>query len=952
MKVYYFGRELKGPLEKADLVNHEYRHAGFIVDDPQHGLVKFEVHFHSSYEMDVHYKTIPDYYARQHGNHPRLKDDWAYQMGSTNLSLDDITYLAAQWVTNHPKYEAFGDNCRTFTDFMLHELLGRHGELFSSDVLLYNKKGHLKSCHIHINQKRFQESPCREAEHRLHDEGPNVSHCIKPSSGNIISLIEQSVAKIKPIFNSYPITAIPPENIKFSDCDSKLCKKPPIKNLLEKLDSAANRGDDSAALVSLIEEFFANPKNNKYNKKSDLKSKLYGILAEKEKLQKIQSELKAQKDVASASVEKTAVEDTTKQCYQDAETESDLKQDETVEKLEIEKQVKTEEKSETENIEKQCHEDTEKLNVEEKSEQSSDIEQLIADSINKEKINLERLETTYFWIQTSQLSMDAIFFLVTSVLEYISKNNEEKEALQRSAEKIKVPVSLGLQLASHHYYSKISAIKNPGIPFSAGLNLSRCGLLSTQLLHAVANTFEWENPAVTFAGEYALPIAQLSLSTAFIIFNPGNLIAGVLSFPPEIALNIPEVNQFLLQPNPNDQFGYPRFVLGMVLKQLIDNRKSLLSVAGATQTAGYLSAYSDTLSTWLTSLIPYFLSEKNWNAFLQILKDYSEFFLSFTPTKESLKDGLSFFLKEETIKKLFQSMNEFSNLNLIEKLGIIYSAFRVMEFGSATCDALVLAPENWKRYCLAYPFIQLHKKHVIAGSAELFLTPADGNCLFHAITPYVEYNHIELRQLAVDYEKNHREELEDHYLIEGDFDEHIQKISQGVLKDKKTWGSSSEIYALSKALNRPIIVILNGNIPYDHILPEILKLSGDPIFVFLKGDHYSGFLVRGEYYFERDYAKKLAAEKTKLDAVQQANPMMRQKAAENLRLFSTVTKLDATQQKTSPEMRQKAEANLRLFFTAPNSDGWGDKKIVSNVWNVGFFANTGLTEAQKNVFRK
>jgi len=110
--------------------------------------------------------------------------------------------------------------------------------------------------------------------------------------------------------------------------------------------------------------------------------------------------------------------------------------------------------------------------------------------------------------------------------------------------------------------------------------------------------------------------------------------------------------------------------------------------------------------------------------------------------------------------------------------------------------------------------------------------------------------------------------------------------------------------------------------------------------------------VRGEYYFERDYAKKLAAEKTKLDAVQQANPMMRQKAAENLRLFSTVTKLDATQQKTSPEMRQKAEANLRLFFTAPNSDGWGDKKIVSNVWNVGFFANTGLTEAQKNVFRK
>lgn len=400
---------------------------------------------------------------------------------------------------------------------------------------------------------------------------------------------------------------------------------------------------------------------------------------------------------------------------------------------------------------------------------------------HKKALLLSDLKEMHFRIQTTQLSVDAVFFLLKKAAPQLENYFEKANAL----------LSAELQLAAHHYSFSTGALEQTATP----LDYARYILLAAQLCRALASVserhqFPCVKKTLLFADNYALPISQLILSTAFLL--TGNVAVGAFLFSPELVLKIPEAREFLLSPDPYDQFAYARFIMGMILTQLLESKKTMQGVM--TQATDYLGVYSNTIWEWIKRGL-----------------------FSFSASSKEVAEQLVNFIHFETISNVLN--NGFYLLKATEIPASFYKTNQQAE-------------KNWNRYCLEWQrdqrklaIVSLYFKHVISRSAEVGNTPVDDNSLFHAVSYYTEEDHQQLREMVVEV----------------------------------------SIDALSKKLNRPIMVISQGNLNLEPISNEMYDLAGDPIFIFLnENNHYSAFLPRGESYFERDYAKKLAAQKARL----------------------------------------------------------------------------------------
>lgn len=121
---------------------------------------------------------------------------------------------------------------------------------------------------------------------------------------------------------------------------------------------------------------------------------------------------------------------------------------------------------------------------------------------------------------------------------------------------------------------------------------------------------------------------------------------------------------------------------------------------------------------------------------------------------------------------------------------------------------------------------------------EIEDTPADGDCLFHAISRQINktLSPSELRKLVANFLKNdpileNGEPLTD--FIEGDVDQYIQSIQR-----KGTWGDHICIVSLCKALRRNVIVISSKGEAYDQNLLCGSPEAGDIVLGHVAELHY------------------------------------------------------------------------------------------------------------------
>ncbi len=180
----------------------------------------------------------------------------------------------------------------------------------------------------------------------------------------------------------------------------------------------------------------------------------------------------------------------------------------------------------------------------------------------------------------------------------------------------------------------------------------------------------------------------------------------------------------------------------------------------------------------------------------------------------------------------------------------------------------------------------LYLEYAVEDSFSIGETEKDGNCLFGAIKHYVDKSPDQLRAMAGNYISTHKDKFKvvsSLIYIEGDINAYLEKMQKN-----GEWGSYSEIYALQHVLKRPIIVFYPGEknpiFPYDNQLIDSddeqdkvsdsdknkVKVSddvlfGDPIFLFLSGDHYSALLVEHEEYLIFHTASILQKETYKND---------------------------------------------------------------------------------------
>ncbi len=120
-KVYYYSRPIDGGGFLWALKT-EARHAGFIIDDPEKGLVKIELLYQEGWN-DLSYEEIDEFYRQTNSN----KGRWCFEIGETYLSIKEIIEHSNRWMEKHPKYNPFGDNCCAFTDAMLKKIVLSHG---------------------------------------------------------------------------------------------------------------------------------------------------------------------------------------------------------------------------------------------------------------------------------------------------------------------------------------------------------------------------------------------------------------------------------------------------------------------------------------------------------------------------------------------------------------------------------------------------------------------------------------------------------------------------------------------------------------------------------------------------------------------------------------------------------------------------------------------------------
>lgn len=167
--------------------------------------------------------------------------------------------------------------------------------------------------------------------------------------------------------------------------------------------------------------------------------------------------------------------------------------------------------------------------------------------------------------------------------------------------------------------------------------------------------------------------------------------------------------------------------------------------------------------------------------------------------------------------------------------------------------------------------------HAFDSQRELFgLIPVKahydvGNCLFDAIAVATGKNNTELRAISVTHIA-HNQELKDRIASIANADNaenatlrtetgedipfnSVEKYLQLMAEDR-TWGTEIEVYALTHALQRPIVVITPDN-QYDRIFGENEFQNSEPIFLNYIGDNHYEPLI--DSHLEPSHSQKILA---------------------------------------------------------------------------------------------
>lgn len=159
-------------------------------------------------------------------------------------------------------------------------------------------------------------------------------------------------------------------------------------------------------------------------------------------------------------------------------------------------------------------------------------------------------------------------------------------------------------------------------------------------------------------------------------------------------------------------------------------------------------------------------------------------------------------------------------------------------------------------------------QHLFAETVKTITLNGDGNGLFKAVSAYTEESAEELRNKSVDYIRAHREEIK--YFIavlanqtmDEAFNNYLAQIAQAGEP-----GDAIVIHALSKVLQRPIIILFDGMDPdlkrQGLGQPDSIP-QGKPIFVLYKEVdsvqkfyHVHALHLNGELYFENQHERNL-----------------------------------------------------------------------------------------------
>eukprot|EP01112_Ceratiomyxa_fruticulosa_P019784 TRINITY_DN6564_c0_g2_i2.p1 TRINITY_DN6564_c0_g2~~TRINITY_DN6564_c0_g2_i2.p1 ORF type:complete len:290 (+),score=49.64 TRINITY_DN6564_c0_g2_i2:896-1765(+) len=127
--------------------------------------------------------------------------------------------------------------------------------------------------------------------------------------------------------------------------------------------------------------------------------------------------------------------------------------------------------------------------------------------------------------------------------------------------------------------------------------------------------------------------------------------------------------------------------------------------------------------------------------------------------------------------------------------------------------------------------------------------PPDGNCLYNAVAdqlkilgiPSPRDHHLILRNCAVDYMVNHRDDFEPFISTEEDFEKYCARM-----RDSSVWGGQIELQALAHALKVPIIVHA-ADVPDVVMGEEYIKFSNSIHLSYHKhayalGEHYNSVI--------------------------------------------------------------------------------------------------------------
>lgn len=168
-RIYYFSQ----PLDTTGgdwiaFLDDRARHVGIIVDDPTKGLIKIEIGKGNHGKNTLKQTPITEFHRQTTSN----KGRWLYEIGNTQLTLEDIIAQGNHWVSKHTKYEFNDHNCRSFAGNILKHLFAEgRGEFLPQTGSRNN---------THINRHRFFKSPCEEIEHRIKNNGFNTDTHTKP----------------------------------------------------------------------------------------------------------------------------------------------------------------------------------------------------------------------------------------------------------------------------------------------------------------------------------------------------------------------------------------------------------------------------------------------------------------------------------------------------------------------------------------------------------------------------------------------------------------------------------------------------------------------------------------------------------------------------------------------------------------------------------------------------